>query len=438
MASVRHLPEMAIGNALGSILCNTGFIAGMMLVLRPIYLSGKAVANVVSGTVFLGLSFAVYVAGGVMGQGLSRTTGGMLLVICILFLAYNVRNAYSQQQEEKEMHAQEQAFGISDIIRLVLEAVVIYIGASMLVEVGPKLARAFGVPEMIISLTFVALGTSLPELVTSLMALRKKHASLSMGNIIGADILNFVKKYDDFEKGTKEGKLNIVTGMEGLSQIGEDIDMINYFYDEVGVRHAMLTWNELNALATGWPVDVTRGLTEAGKKAVKRIQDLGMVMDVSHLNDKCFWGVIDLAQGPIIASHSNARSVCPAMRNLTDDMLKAIAKTGGLVGMNSMREFISEKHDEQNVEHLADHVEYIADLIGIDHIGLGFDFDDYLGGEALKTFSDHVDSPSGDGISNEAEAKNILAVLKKRGYSQEDLDKIGYKNFYRVFKEVWK
>ena len=192
MASVRHLPEMAIGNALGSILCNTGFIAGMMLVLRPIYLNGKAVANVVSGTVFLGLSFAVYVAGAVMEQGLSRATGGMLLLVCILFLAYNVRNAYSRQQEEKEMHAQEQAFGISDIIRLALEAVVIYIGASMLVEVGPKLARAFGVPEMIISLIFVALGTSLPELVTSLMALRKKHASLSMGNIIGADILNFV------------------------------------------------------------------------------------------------------------------------------------------------------------------------------------------------------------------------------------------------------
>ena len=247
-----------------------------------------------------------------------------------------------------------------------------------------------------------------------------------------------------WEKPSKQNKCRafaIRTVLEAITPqdpYREDIDMINYCYEEVCVRRAMLTWNELNALATGWPVDVTRGLTEAGKKAVKRIQDLGMVMDVSHLNDKCFWGVIDLAQGPIIASHSNARSVCPAMRNLTDDMLKAIAKTGGLVGMNSMREFISEKHDEQNVEHLADHVEYIADLIGIDHIGLGFDFDDYLGGEALKTFSDHVDSPSGDGISNEAEAKNILAVLKKRGYSQEDLDKIGYKNFYRVFKEVWK
>lgn len=192
MASVRHLPEMALGNALGSILCNTGFIAGMMLILRPIYIRGKEMANVVSGTVFLSISFVVYAAGAVTGQGLSRTMGGALLLICILFLAYNIRNAYSQQQEERKMHAQEQAFGISDIIRLALEAVVIYIGASMLVEVGPKLARAFGVPEMIISLTFVALGTSLPELVTSLMALKKKHASLSMGNIIGADILNFV------------------------------------------------------------------------------------------------------------------------------------------------------------------------------------------------------------------------------------------------------
>ena len=161
--------------------------------------------------------------------------------------------------------------------------------------------------------------------------------SIKQEMVDAADILNFVTKFEDFEKGTKAGKINVVTGMEGLSQIGEDIDQIDYFYHEVGVRHAMLTWNEANALATGWPVDVNRGLTDVGKKAVKRIQDLGMVMDVSHLNDKCFWGVIDLARGPIIASHSNARAVCPAMRNLTDDMLKAIAGTNGLVGMNSMR-----------------------------------------------------------------------------------------------------
>ena len=106
--------------------------------------------------------------------------------------------------------------------------------------------------------------------------------------------------------------------------------------------------------------------------------------------------------------------------------------------MNSLREFIDEKHENQDVEHLADHVEYIADLIGIEHIGLGFDFDDYLGDEALGSFSSNIESPSGTGISNETEAGNLLNVLKKRGYKDEELAAIAYGNFYRVFKEVWK
>ena len=252
------------------------------------------------------------------------------------------------------------------------------------------------------------------------------------------DIIRYVKKFSDFEEARKEGKLAVVNGMEGMAQIGEDIDMINYFYDEVGVRHAMMTWNETNALGTGWPGDVNRGLTDAGKRACTRIQVLGMVMDVSHLNDKCFWDVINLAQGPIIASHSNSRVVCPHMRNLTDDMLKAVAATGGLAGMNSMREFIAEKHDDQTVERLADHVCHIADLIGTEHIGLGYDFDDYLEEGALTAFSDNIDSPSGAGISNEAEASNLLEVLRQRGFSQKELDAIGYGNYYRVFEQVWK
>ncbi len=252
------------------------------------------------------------------------------------------------------------------------------------------------------------------------------------------DIVNYVTKFSDFDEGTKAGKINVVTGMEGMAQIGEDIDLIDYFYHEVGVRHAMMTWNETNALATGWPGDVSRGLTETGRRACRRIQDLGMVMDVSHLNDKCFWDVIHLAQGPIIASHSNSRTVCPHMRNLSDDMLRAIAETGGLAGMNSMREFIAEAHDDQTVERLADHVCYIADLIGVEHIGLGFDFDDYLESDALSAFSGNIDSPSGLGIANEAEASNLLDVLRQRGFHQDELDAIGYKNFYRVFKQVWK
>ena len=262
--------------------------------------------------------------------------------------------------------------------------------------------------------------------------------SIKAEMIDSADILNFVTRYEDFEKGTKAGKINVVTGIEGLSQIGEDIDQIDYLYHEVGARHAMLTWNELNALATGCPQDPNRGLTEAGRKAVRRMEDLGMLLDVSHLNDRSFWDLMSIATTPVIASHSNARSVCPAKRNLTDDMMKEIAKTGGLVGMNSLREFISENREEQTVEKLADHVDYIANLIGVDHIGLGYDFDDYLGGEALSSFSSNLESPSGVGIANEAEAYNLILELQKRGYSQEDLDKIQYKNFYRVFKQVMK
>ncbi|MCD7993159.1 MAG: membrane dipeptidase [Clostridia bacterium] len=253
-----------------------------------------------------------------------------------------------------------------------------------------------------------------------------------------SDILQPVTCFRDFETGKAAGKINVVTGMEGLSQIGEDINRIDYFYEEVGVRHAMLTWNEQNALAAGWPQDKEQGLTKAGVKAVKRIRELGMVMDVSHLNDKGFWDVMRLAGGPVIASHSNARSICPAMRNLSDDMLKEIGRTDGLVGMNSLREFIDGKYENQNVERLADHVEYIADLIGIRHLGLGYDFDDYLGREALGSFSSNLDSPSGRGVSNEAEAGNLLRVLKERGYTDDELSAVAYGNFFRVFKATWK
>lgn len=252
------------------------------------------------------------------------------------------------------------------------------------------------------------------------------------------DILHPVLRFEDFERGSREGKINVVTGMEGMSQIGEDIDRIDWYYEEVGVRHAMLTWNEQNALATGWPQDPERGLTEAGKRAVDRIQRLGMVMDVSHLNDKSFWDVMDAAQAPVIASHSNARSVCGAMRNLTDEMIRELAGTGGVIGMNSLREFIDEDVSKQTVQRLADHAVHVAELVGTEHLALGYDFDDYLEADALSSFSGHLDSPSGDGIASEAEAGNLLTELRGRGFTEEEIRQVACENFYRVFRECWK
>ncbi|MDO4297382.1 MAG: sodium:calcium antiporter [Lachnospiraceae bacterium] len=192
IASVQGLPEMALGNALGSILCNTGLIAGIMLTLKPIVLDSQSAENMMQGGLFLGAGFFIYAVSGLLTGGLTRSTGIILLLLCIFYMVNTVWNARKAEEDSHLEQSTEQSFGVSDIIRIFLEAAGIYIGADILVKYGPKIAGAFGIPEMIISLTFVALGTSLPELVTSLVALRKKHSALSLGNIIGADILNFV------------------------------------------------------------------------------------------------------------------------------------------------------------------------------------------------------------------------------------------------------
>lgn len=189
MASIQGFPDMALGNSLGSILCNTGFIAGTLLLLKPILLDRQALLNVRSGSLFLGAGFLVYVLSGFMFEGLTRFSGLILLLLCAFYIYSTIHS--TPAQEKKQPQANSPRLHADEILRLPIEAAAIYIGASILVKYGPCLASSLGIPKMIISLTFVALGTSLPELVTSLVSLKKHHSSLSLGNIIGANILNF-------------------------------------------------------------------------------------------------------------------------------------------------------------------------------------------------------------------------------------------------------
>ena len=240
------------------------------------------------------------------------------------------------------------------------------------------------------------------------------------------------------------GRVCDAMGLNGLSyeasKVAVDKMLMKSRYEEFGVRTMMLTWNEENALASGWPGDPERGLTAKGKEAIRRMNELGMVLDVSHINDKGFWDILELSDGhPVIASHSNARAVSPHMRNLSDDMIRALAKTGGVMGMNRADGFIHPDKAKQTVEGLADHVDYIRDLVGIDHIGCGFDFEDYVDQAALsKNGIDNEDPAGTKGIESAAQAHNFLDVLESRGYTQEELEKVAYKNFYRVFKQVLK
>lgn len=252
------------------------------------------------------------------------------------------------------------------------------------------------------------------------------------------DVINIVKSYKDLDKGFVKNKIDIVIGMEGLSHIGNDIDKINYFYDEVHVRHASLTWNEQNELATGVCGDDNRGLTLYGKNAIKRLEDLNMLIDVSHLNEKSFWDLVNISSGPIIASHSNAKALCDVKRNLSDEQLKAIAQSGGVIGLNGFSGFVSCDRNNQNLQGFVDHIDYMVNLIGVDHICLGFDYCDYLESNTLSSFSENVDNPNIKDLQCASHSNNVTKELRKRGYLEDEINKITYTNVFRVMKDVLK
>lgn len=250
------------------------------------------------------------------------------------------------------------------------------------------------------------------------------------------DILVVPHSYDEMLAAQKEGKFYAFIGLEGLKSVGEDIDLINEFYG-FGARHASLTWNEENPLATGTLGNSDRGLSKKGKQAVKRIEDLGMILDVSHLNDKSFWDLLGTANNIVVATHSNCRALCNNKRNLTDEMIKEIGKTGGLVGLNSFNEFVSEDQNEQTLERLVDHLVHMVDLIGVEKVGFGFDFSEFLEGDTLSSFSSQ-ENPYTKGLEDASKVPALVEEIKKRGFSDEEIELITCKNWHRVIKSLLK
>lgn len=250
------------------------------------------------------------------------------------------------------------------------------------------------------------------------------------------DILKVIYNSKDFYKAVDEEKLAVLLGLEGISCLGEDLEGLYTLY-QLGFRQISLTWNEQNAFATGVRGDLNRGLTDLGKKAVKIIEDLGIILDVSHTNDKTFWDIYSVATKPIIASHSNARALCNVPRNITDEQIKAIGETNGLVGINAFNEFIHVDRDKRNVDFLINHIEHIVDLIGIDHVAFGFDFFEYLEEDTSSSFIE--DPYKGTlGIEDISKAPNLIRRLSERGFSKEDIEKISYKNFLNLIDRVLK
>ena len=243
--------------------------------------------------------------------------------------------------------------------------------------------------------------------------------------LLTCESVQAVYSVQDLEQARAAEKFWIVTAAEGMDAIGSNPAGIDWYYDH-GVRWGMLTWNGENGLAAGARCPHGGGLTSAGRQAVRRKEELGMVVDVSHLNDDGFADVVRQARGPVVASHSNCRKLCDVPRNLTDDQLRALRDCGGVIGVNAYHGFVHKEREKQTVETLAHHAAHIIDVCGIDHVGFGFDFCAYLG-------------PGNDPIPDMTGPERIGCMverLRDMGLRTDEMEKICRGNWLRVLETV--
>lgn len=222
-----------------------------------------------------------------------------------------------------------------------------------------------------------------------------------------------------------KNEYDVILGLEGLRNV-HNLEEFDKMYN-LGIRHAMLTWNEENHLATGVAGDGSRGLTKMGKEFLDYMMDHHMIIDVSHLNVKSFYDVLEYTNVPVIASHSNAYTLSNHRRNLNDDQLKVLREVGGYVGAVSARNFVSHDKTLQNVKGLANQIIYLGEKIGIDHVMLGLDIMDYLGDY-------ENDNSNLDDLRGHGDTQNLIKELQNRNLTNDEIEQIAYKNFINYKK----
>ncbi len=233
--------------------------------------------------------------------------------------------------------------------------------------------------------------------------------------------IRIVRKTDDIHAAKEEGKLAAVLTIENSEAVERSLNILRSLY-LLGVRSIGLTHNPNTWASTGNDEGETGGgLTKFGVQLVKEMNKLGMLVDVSHISERGFWDVLDITDAPIIASHSNCMTLCNHSRNLTNEQLKAIAVNGGVVGITFVPGFITEDGWRKSppFAQLINHIEYAIDVAGLDHVGIGSDFDG--GGDLLKDATEYP---------------KITEGLSQRGYTDTAIQKILGGNLLRVFENV--
>lgn len=233
------------------------------------------------------------------------------------------------------------------------------------------------------------------------------------------DVLGRAVTFKDIEDLGHQGKVAAVLSIESGDAVQGNPANVDRLYRR-GVRIMSLTWNNSTALADGALEQRHGGLTPVGRRVLARMAALGIVVDVSHLSEKSFWDVLEATRGPVVATHSNAAGLTPHVRNLTDEQLRALARRGGVVGVNYYPVFTG----GPTLIHVLAHVDYLVKVMGADHVALGSDFDGF--------------AQTVDGLEDVSRLPNLTAGLLARGYSRDDVKKILGGNALRVFREVWR
>ena len=240
-----------------------------------------------------------------------------------------------------------------------------------------------------------------------------------------------VRRVEELERCIADGTLAVILHVEGAECIDTDLEVLHLLY-EAGLRSLGPVWSRSNDFGHGVPFsfpgspDVMPGLTDAGKRLVRSCNELGILIDLSHLNEKGFWDVAEQSSAPLVATHSCAHALCPSPRNLTDRQIDALGETNGIVGINFARSFLRSDGDgdaDTPVTEIVRHAAYVAERIGVEHVALGSDFD---GTQVPQDLKDAAGLPK------------LVDALTDHGFDEDSLKKVTHQNWIRVLDATWR
>jgi membrane dipeptidase len=261
------------------------------------------------------------------------------------------------------------------------------------------------------------------------------------------DFMTKILKAEDIVEAKRLGKKGMILSFQSLQHIKKNIDLIDLYYLQ-GIKIMQLTYNTKNAIGTGCTARKDTGLSRFGEKVVDKMNNLGIVVDISHCGTQTSWDALNYSQDPIMATHTFSKALNNHDRGKTDKYLKAIADKKGYIGVLAVAGFLTPK-SETTIDDWLNHVDYIVDLVGVDHVGIGSDFYAFSLPPNLAKAIDKFMKVLGfkaqhrasfllkvQGFESYAEFPNFIEGLINRGYSDTEIKKLAGENFLRVFKQV--